>query len=96
MDFHEKLKEYFQNTPKEQILADWESTAESDEAGFPVTVTQFLEDFAVTNVMKAFLPIIDNMEQTDRYKDWLAAALFSKLQSLQKKGNLVEELLKKL
>ena len=31
MDFLEKLKFYFETTPKEQIQSDWDSTAEFDQ-----------------------------------------------------------------
>lgn len=40
LNFAEKLREYFQTTPKEQILADWEKSKEWDNVG--VTVDDLL------------------------------------------------------
>ena len=34
--FVEKLKEYFDRTPREKVLEDWEKTKEWDEIGLPV------------------------------------------------------------
>ncbi len=37
----EKLEEYFENTPKEQIQEDWEATEEFDEIG--ITIEELFE-----------------------------------------------------
>lgn len=36
----EKLKEYFNNTPKEKVLEDWEKSKEWDDVG--ITVDEFI------------------------------------------------------
>lgn len=39
-NFYEKLKSYFENTPREQVLASWEATEKYDAVG--PTVEDFL------------------------------------------------------
>jgi hypothetical protein len=39
-DILEELKAYFENTPREQIIADWEETKEFDNVG--ITVEELL------------------------------------------------------
>jgi hypothetical protein len=41
MDLYDKLKKYFDETPKEQVLKDWEETEIYDNVDSP-TVEQFL------------------------------------------------------
>lgn len=41
MDLYDKLKKYFDETPKEQVLKDWEETKGYDNVNSP-TVEQFL------------------------------------------------------
>ena len=41
MDLYDKLKKYFDETPKEQVLKDWEETKIYDNVNSP-TVEQFL------------------------------------------------------
>lgn len=38
----EKLKEYFDNTPREKVLEDWDKSKEWDKIG--TTVDQFIKD----------------------------------------------------
>jgi hypothetical protein len=41
-NFYEKLKEYFENTPREKVLEDWNKSAEFDKVG--PTVDEFIEN----------------------------------------------------
>lgn len=41
MDLYDKLKKYFDETPKEQVLKDWEETKIYDNVNSP-TIEQFL------------------------------------------------------
>jgi hypothetical protein len=41
-NFYEKLKEYFENTPREKVLEDWNKSAHLDNVG--PTVDEFLEN----------------------------------------------------
>lgn len=41
-NFVEKLKKYFEETPREKVLEDWEKTKEWDNVG--VTVEDFLKN----------------------------------------------------
>jgi len=40
-NFFEELKRYFDNTPKEQVLADWRKSEELDKVG--ATVEEFVK-----------------------------------------------------
>jgi hypothetical protein len=42
LNFYEKLKEYFENTPREKVLEDWNKSAHLDNVG--PTVDEFLEN----------------------------------------------------
>ena len=53
-NFVEKLKKYFEETPREKVLEDWEKTKELDKIG--VTVEEFLQN------------INDNIEKNDEGK----------------------------
>lgn len=53
-NFVEKLKKYFEETPRERALEDWEKTKEWDNVG--ITVEEFLQN---TN---------DNIEENDEGK----------------------------
>lgn len=50
----EELKEYFENTPREQILKDWESTKEYEGVG--PTADEFL-----TSVYSQRVKIVTNI-----------------------------------
>ena len=52
--FVEKLKKYFEETPREKVLEDWEKSKEWDNVG--ITVEEFLQN---TN---------DNIENNDEGK----------------------------
>jgi hypothetical protein len=41
-NFYEKLKEYFENTPREKVLEDWNKSAHLDNVG--PTIDEFLEN----------------------------------------------------
>ena len=41
-NFVEKLKKYFEETPREKVLEDWEKTKEWDNVG--ITVEEFLKN----------------------------------------------------
>jgi hypothetical protein len=41
-NFYEKLKEYFENTPREKVLEDWNKSAHLDKVG--PTVEEFIEN----------------------------------------------------
>jgi hypothetical protein len=41
-NFYEKLKEYFENTPREKVLEDWNKSAHLDNVG--PTVDEFIEN----------------------------------------------------
>lgn len=41
-NFAEKLKKYFEETPREKVLEDWEKTKECDNVG--ITVEEFLQN----------------------------------------------------
>lgn len=41
-NFVEELKKYFQETPREKVLSDWEKSKKSDEVG--PTVDEFLKN----------------------------------------------------
>ena len=41
-NFVEKLKKYFEETPREKVLEDWEKTKECDNVG--ITVEEFLQN----------------------------------------------------
>ena len=53
-NFVEKLKKYFEETPREKVLEDWEKSKEWDNVG--ITVEEFLQN---TN---------DNIEKNDEGK----------------------------
>jgi hypothetical protein len=43
-NFYEKLKEYFENTPREKVLEDWNKSAHLDNVG--PTIDEFIENSA--------------------------------------------------
>jgi hypothetical protein len=54
-NFLDKLKAYFDNTPREKVLEDWNKSADLDKVG--PTIDEFLENInnSCNEVRKSFL-----------------------------------------
>jgi hypothetical protein len=62
-NFYEKLKEYFENTPREKVLEDWNKSAHLDNVG--PTVDEFIENSQEQRLKEAANSIYPN----DGYED---------------------------
>ena len=69
MDLYDKLKKYFDETSKEQVLKDWEEIEIYDNVNSP-TVEQFLSQIDVTQEMLDFTEWIDINGIRDGQHEW--------------------------
>jgi hypothetical protein len=64
-NFYEKLKEYFENTPREKVLEDWNKSAHLDKVG--PTVDEFIENSQEQRLREAAEKFYS--EQSKAYED---------------------------
>jgi hypothetical protein len=64
-NFYEKLKEYFENTPREKVLEDWNKSAHLDKVG--PTVDEFIENSQEQRLREAAERFYS--EQSKAYED---------------------------
>lgn len=57
MNIYENLKKYFENTPKERIKADWESTEKYDSIG--ITAEELFKKLTIPSVINSICPRCD-------------------------------------
>ena len=85
LNFYEKLKEYFENTPREKVLADWNKSAEFDKVG--PTIDNFIE-----NSNKERLKEASKKWSLNSAKEF-ALSYFKKSDEVSSKGMFTYELL---
>jgi hypothetical protein len=72
-DFFEKLVQYLEQTPKDQILKDWEDTKEFDEIG--PTVEEFLANTNLYQQIFSELPKTENIT-SDEFSPKFSSGFF--------------------
>ena len=65
-NFYEELKNHFENTPREELLEEWEKSAESDKVG--PTVEEFLEHSKQEPNYNMKQEILAEMERIEKSK----------------------------
>jgi len=61
----DEIRQYFDNTSKEQIKSDWEKSKESDEIG--ITVESFLANTETENMLQELVALLKDKDPNDEY-----------------------------
>lgn len=67
--FVEELKKYFDETPREQILLNWEKSKEWDKIGVGIGIENKLQFDFITNILNDLQFELDNYKHPSGYMD---------------------------